>query len=229
MQVMALRAAKNSGLHVPDETLKKAIDYIKTLLRSADRRLHLSARQPRPRLRPHRRRRLRLAADRRVQRQADSQGHRLPQAEHSTSRQYFWYGHYYAAHAMHQVGGKDWEDWYSSVRRSAAAQASGGRQLEHHRTRPRRRRADLSDVHRRHRPVGADALSADLSALSGSGAPVQVGILEFWSAAARRRFGCFGGKHLPKIQSGVEPPHSKLKNTSLDSALYRRELLCNPV
>src|SRR5258708_33309636 len=28
MQVMALRAAKNGGLHVPDETLKKAIAYI---------------------------------------------------------------------------------------------------------------------------------------------------------------------------------------------------------
>src|SRR5262245_42394645 len=28
MQVMALRAAKNSGLHVPDETLAKAIAYI---------------------------------------------------------------------------------------------------------------------------------------------------------------------------------------------------------
>src|SRR5437762_204428 len=30
MQVMALRAAKNSGLHVPDETMKKAIKYIET-------------------------------------------------------------------------------------------------------------------------------------------------------------------------------------------------------
>src|SRR5207302_4098957 len=28
MQVMALRSAKNGGMHVPDDTLKKAIDYI---------------------------------------------------------------------------------------------------------------------------------------------------------------------------------------------------------
>ena len=27
-----------------------------------------------------------------------------------TPREHFWYGHYYACHAMHQVGGKDWED-----------------------------------------------------------------------------------------------------------------------
>ena len=30
MQVMALRAAKNAGMHVPDDTLKKAIAYIKS-------------------------------------------------------------------------------------------------------------------------------------------------------------------------------------------------------
>jgi len=30
-------------------------------------------------------------------------------------RSHFWYGHYYASHAMHQVGGKDWEDWYARL------------------------------------------------------------------------------------------------------------------
>src|SRR5437764_731142 len=33
MQVMALRAAKNAGLHVPDTTLKKALAYIKSCYR----------------------------------------------------------------------------------------------------------------------------------------------------------------------------------------------------
>ena len=28
---------------------------------------------------------------------------------------HFYYGHYYAAHAMHQVGGKEWEDWYGRL------------------------------------------------------------------------------------------------------------------
>ena len=26
-----------------------------------------------------------------------------------------WYGQYYAAHAYHQVGGKQWEDYYSKI------------------------------------------------------------------------------------------------------------------
>ena len=29
---------------------------------------------------------------------------------------HFFYGHYYAAHAMHQVGGKEWENWYGKIR-----------------------------------------------------------------------------------------------------------------
>ena len=31
---------------------------------------------------------------------------------------YYWYGHYYAAHAFHQVGGKAWSDFYSRTRAS---------------------------------------------------------------------------------------------------------------
>jgi hypothetical protein len=32
-------------------------------------------------------------------------------------REHFWYGHYYACHAMHQVGGKDWEDYYAMIKK----------------------------------------------------------------------------------------------------------------
>ncbi len=28
------------------------------------------------------------------------------------STEWYWYGHYYAAHAMHQKGGNDWKSWY---------------------------------------------------------------------------------------------------------------------
>ena len=36
-------------------------------------------------------------------------------------RTHYWYGHNYAAHAMHQVGGKAWEDYYSRMKKSLLA------------------------------------------------------------------------------------------------------------
>ena len=35
--------------------------------------------------------------------------------DHFDDRQHYWYGHYYASHAMHQVGGKEWKDWYNRM------------------------------------------------------------------------------------------------------------------
>src|SRR4029077_4282506 len=32
-------------------------------------------------------------------------------------RGHYWYGHYYACHAMYQVGGKDWDDYYSLIKK----------------------------------------------------------------------------------------------------------------
>ena len=31
-------------------------------------------------------------------------------------RQHYWYGHYYAAHALNQVGGKVWEEYYKRMK-----------------------------------------------------------------------------------------------------------------
>jgi hypothetical protein len=46
-------------------------------------------------------------------------------------RQYFWYGHYYAAHAMHQIGGKQWEEYYSRMKaKLLATQRSSGEWYE---------------------------------------------------------------------------------------------------
>ena len=30
--------------------------------------------------------------------------------------QHYWYGHYYASHAFHQIGGKKWEDYYTRIK-----------------------------------------------------------------------------------------------------------------
>jgi prenyltransferase beta subunit len=113
MQVMALRAAKNSGLHVKDETMRRAIAYIK---RCYHRRMGGFSYQPGspPGF-------ARTAAGVCVlQLTGEYKAAEIPEAinfmkQRANERYHFWYGHYYASHAMHQVGGREWEDWYNRI------------------------------------------------------------------------------------------------------------------
>jgi squalene cyclase len=114
MQVMALRAAKNSGLNVPDETLKKAIAYIEHCYEpnSGGFRYQPNSRGPGF---------ARTAAGACVLQLAGQyEAKQIPKAlefleKNFDTREHFWYGHYYAAHAMHTAGGKEWENWYGKL------------------------------------------------------------------------------------------------------------------
>lgn len=122
MQVMALRAAKNAGQHVPDITLKKAIDYINSCYNDT---IGGFSYQPGGRAPGF----ARTAAgacilfltgeynDARLTKLREAKKPNPVDYLHKNfdSPQHFFYGHYYAAHAMHQVGGKDWEDWYARL------------------------------------------------------------------------------------------------------------------
>jgi squalene cyclase len=114
MQVMALRAAKNGGLHVPDETMKKAIGYINHCYNPYRGGFsYMPGQQPGF---------ARTAAGTCVlQLTGEYKAKEIPQAiqylkDHFHDGQHWWYGHYYASHSMHQVGGKDWEEWYTKIR-----------------------------------------------------------------------------------------------------------------
>ncbi|MDA1016166.1 MAG: terpene cyclase/mutase family protein [Planctomycetota bacterium] len=139
MQVIALRAAKNSGISVPSKTLQRAIAYIKSLYHQPTGGFGYQRGTDSPGF-------ARSAAgvcvlqfcgeydakeiDKAVAFLKSNLNDRdrplvvmMPvgpnrprvRVEIPINRQHFWYGHYYAAHAMHQVGGKDWEDWYARV------------------------------------------------------------------------------------------------------------------
>jgi prenyltransferase beta subunit len=125
MQVMALRAAKNAGLHVKDATMRDAIDYIK---RCYDDRTGGFCYMPgmRPGF-------ARTAAGVCVlQLTGEYKASEIPRAidflkDTFDSREHYWYGHYYASHAMHQVGGREWKDWYERMVESfLPMQASDG-------------------------------------------------------------------------------------------------------
>lgn len=115
MQVMALRAAKNGGLHVPDITLKRAIDYIISCYNDREGGFSYQPGGRGPGF-------ARTAAGACVLFLTGKyNAQQIPKAvdylkRNFESHQHFFYGHYYAAHAMHQVGGKEWDDWYDRIR-----------------------------------------------------------------------------------------------------------------
>jgi prenyltransferase beta subunit len=114
MQVMALRAAKNAGMHVPDATLKKAIGYIKSCYRPQSGGFTYMPSSGAPGF-------ARTAAGLCVLfLSGEYQAKEIPDGvkylkNNFNSPVHFYYGHYYAAHAMHQVGGTEWEDWYGRL------------------------------------------------------------------------------------------------------------------
>ncbi len=144
MQVMALRAAKNAGIHVPDVTLKRAIKYIEACYRKQDGGFTYMPNSGAPGF-------ARTAAGTCIllytanysdlplpkEKLADKDAlprlyleHRFPKAinylkQHFNDPSYFYYGHYYAAHTMHQVGGKEWEEWYGRLVKTLLPRQAG--------------------------------------------------------------------------------------------------------
>jgi len=128
MQVMALRAAKNGGLHVPDQTMQKAITYIQSCY---DERTGGFGYQTQSRYRPGFARTaagiccLQLCGA--YDAEQIPKGVEYLKTKFDAPDGHFWYGHYYAAHAMHQIGGKEWEDWYARLKNTLLRmQASDG-------------------------------------------------------------------------------------------------------
>jgi len=116
MQVMALRAAKDSGLHVPDKTMKKALEYINSCYDAPSGGYTYQPHNRQPGF-------ARTAAgicvlklvgeyDKKIDKSIE-----YMKAHMENPREHYWYGHYYACHAMYQIGGKDWDDYYAMMKK----------------------------------------------------------------------------------------------------------------
>ncbi|OWK35918.1 prenyltransferase/squalene oxidase repeat-containing protein [Fimbriiglobus ruber] len=131
MQVMALRGAKDSGLHVPDATIKKAVAYIN---KCHDGRTGGYRYQPFSAGAGYARTAagvcvLQLSGDYEAKQIARAVDYLETTGDDQAG--HYWYGHYYAAHAFHQVGGKKWEEYYTRMRnRLLATQKRNGEWYE---------------------------------------------------------------------------------------------------
>jgi len=120
-QVMALRAARNAGIHVPNETIDRCIEYVKQSQNADGGFMYM----------------LSQGGDSRFPRSAAGvvalysagvyEGPEinkgleylmkfLPDKDVKRRENYYYYGHYYAVQAMWQAGGDYWSRWYPGIR-----------------------------------------------------------------------------------------------------------------
>jgi hypothetical protein len=124
-QVMALRAARNAGLSVPNETIERCVDYVKRC-QNADGGFRYM-RSPGESAFP------RSAAGvvalysagvyegREIERGLAYLEQFVPRGPAIGQDAHFFYGHYYAAQAMWHAGGERWGRWYAAVSEALVA------------------------------------------------------------------------------------------------------------
>lgn len=115
MQVMALRGAKDSGLNVPDEVMKKAVAYIE---RCRDRnsggyKYQTGGGDPGYARTAAGVCVLQLTGNYDAKTIRDAVTYMVDTRDDKT---HYWYGHYYASHAFHQLGGEKWVEYYGRMK-----------------------------------------------------------------------------------------------------------------
>jgi hypothetical protein len=124
-QIMALRAARNAGLHVPAETVDRCIEYVKRC-QNVDGGFGYTA-QDRTSMFPRSAAGVVALYSAGVYEGPELEKGlayltRQPPTRNSQQEAHFYYGHYYAVQAMWHCGGENWNRWYPAIRDSLIAQ-----------------------------------------------------------------------------------------------------------
>ncbi|MEX0704767.1 MAG: prenyltransferase/squalene oxidase repeat-containing protein [Planctomycetales bacterium] len=121
-QLMALRAARNRGIHVPRETVDKAADYIKRCqnpdggFRYQLVRTGTESAFPRSAAAVVGLHSAGIYAGREIEQGLRYLERHVPEGDPFRVETHYYYGHYYAVQALWQAGGDAWERWYSAIR-----------------------------------------------------------------------------------------------------------------
>lgn len=125
-QIMALRAARNAGIAVPRSTVDRCTDYVKRSQNpDGGFRYMISTGQsgfPRSAAGVVALYSAGIYEGPEIEHGLEYLQKYVPGRQRSQESHYF-YGHYYAAQAMYQAGGKTWSEWYRAVRDDLVARA----------------------------------------------------------------------------------------------------------
>jgi prenyltransferase beta subunit len=119
-QVMALRAARNAGIGVPNETIDRCIDYVKRCQNADGGFMYMltggPSRFPRSAAGVVALYSAGIYEGEEIRKGLHYLMQHLPKAEDFSRDTHAMYGHYYAVQAMWQAGGEHWEKWYPAIR-----------------------------------------------------------------------------------------------------------------
>ncbi|MGH7143755.1 MAG: hypothetical protein ACREJ2_06400 [Planctomycetota bacterium] len=132
MQAMALRAARNSGISVPVDTIKDAVNYIKECKTSTNNDLHLPGFSYTPggnatfSTTAAGCMSLMICGEYKTDDVKDGLDYLNKSREAKDDQQrWYIYGHFYAAQAMYQAGGDYWRNWYQNGLGAAGSHVPG--------------------------------------------------------------------------------------------------------
>jgi hypothetical protein len=128
-QVMALRAARNAGLFVPNETIDRCTEYVLQrqnpdggfAYMASDR----ESRFPRSAAAVVALYSAGVYEGETIRRGLEYLRQHQPQPGINSLENHFFYGHYYAVQAMWHAGGDDWRNWYPAIRDTLLARRTG--------------------------------------------------------------------------------------------------------
>ncbi len=118
-QVMALRAARNAGIYVPNETIDRCVDYVKRSQNADGGFMYMltggPSRFPRSAAGIVALYSAGIYEGDEITRGLEYLTQHPPAAEDFRTDGHFMYGQYYAVQAMWQAGGEHWQKWYPAV------------------------------------------------------------------------------------------------------------------
>jgi hypothetical protein len=131
-QIMALRAARNAGIYVPNETIDRCTEYVKRCQNPDGGFMYMISQ---PGISDFPRSAAGIVAlysagiyeGPEIEKGLQYLWDHAPHLNQRRGESYYFYGQYYAAQAMYQAGDKHWTRWYPSIRdQILSRQGSGG-------------------------------------------------------------------------------------------------------